>query len=78
MLPSVVMDCFGARNVSSIIGVLYTSVAIGTLIGPTAAGYAYDVSHTYMLPILGSAISNIVAAVVVWSTRTRAATPVTE
>lgn len=78
VLPSVVMDCFGARNVSSIIGVLYTSVAIGTLIGPTAAGYAYDVSHTYMLPILGSAISNIVAAVVVWSTRTRAATPVTE
>jgi MFS family permease len=78
VLPSVVMDCFGARNVSSIIGVLYTSVAIGTLIGPTAAGYAYDMSHTYLLPILGSAISNIVAAAVVKGTRARSAVAATE
>jgi MFS transporter, OFA family, oxalate/formate antiporter len=68
VLPSVVMDSFGARNVSSIIGVLYTSVALGTLIGPTAAGYAYDASHTYILTILGSAVANIAAAVVVRGT----------
>lgn len=73
VLPSVVMDRFGGRNVSAIIGVLYTSVAVGTLIGPTAAGYAYDVSGAYMLPIAGSALSNIVAAVIVWTMRTRAA-----
>jgi MFS family permease len=30
ILPTVVMDHFGGRHVSSIIGVLYTSVAIGT------------------------------------------------
>lgn len=70
VLPAVVMDCFGGRNVSAIIGVLYTSVAAGTLIGPTAAGYAYDVSHAYLLPIVGSALSNIVAAVIVKGMRT--------
>ena len=31
----------GGRNVSGIIGVLYTSVAFGTLIGPRAAGFAF-------------------------------------
>jgi MFS transporter, OFA family, oxalate/formate antiporter len=65
VLPAVVMDHFGGRNVGSIIGILYTSVAFGTLIGPSAAGFAFDVSHSYTLPILASAAANIVAAVIV-------------
>jgi MFS family permease len=46
VLPAVVMDYFGGRNVSGLIGILYTSVAFGTLIGPSAAGFAFDVSHS--------------------------------
>ena len=65
VLPAVVMDHFGSRNVSGIIGILYTSVAFGTLIGPTAAGFAFDVGHSYTLPILASAGANIVAAAIV-------------
>jgi MFS family permease len=65
VLPAVVMDYFGGRNVSSIIGVLYTSVAFGTLIGPSAAGFAFDLTHSYALPIMVSAGTNIVAAVIV-------------
>lgn len=65
VLPAVVMDYFGGRNVGGIIGILYTSVAFGTLIGPTAAGFAFDLTHDYRLPILASAAANIVAAVVV-------------
>jgi len=65
VLPSVVMDYFGGRNVSGIIGILYTSVAFGTLVGPSAAGFAYDVNHSYVLPILVSAAANIIAALVV-------------
>lgn len=65
VLPAVVMDHFGGRNVSGIIGVLYTSVAFGTLVGPSAAGFAYDASHSYALPILLSAAANIVAALIV-------------
>lgn len=65
VLPAVVMDHFGGRSVSGIIGVLYTSVAFGTLVGPSAAGFAYDWSHSYALPIMLSAIANIIAALIV-------------
>jgi MFS transporter, OFA family, oxalate/formate antiporter len=62
VLPAVVMDTFGGRNVSGILGMLYTSVAFGTLIGPSAAGYVFDFSHSYTLPILAGVGANIVAA----------------
>ena len=64
VLPAVVTDHFGGRNVSGIIGVLYTSVAIGTLLGPSAAGFVFDVSHSYFLPIAISAAANVVAALI--------------
>jgi MFS family permease len=62
LLPALVMDYFGGRNVSGLIGILYTSVAFGTLIGPSAAGFAFDLSHSYTLPIVASACANIIAA----------------
>jgi MFS transporter, OFA family, oxalate/formate antiporter len=65
VLPAVVMDHFGGRNVSAIIGVLYTSVAFGTLVGPSAAGFAFDLSHSYALPILASVSANMIAAGIV-------------
>ena len=64
LMPAVVMDYFGGRHVSGIIGALYTSVAFGTLIGPVATGYAYDLSGSYLLPIIASAAGNAVAAAV--------------
>jgi MFS family permease len=69
VLPAVVMDYFGGRNVSGIIGILYTSVAFGTLIGPSAAGFAFDLRQSYTLPILASAGANIVAAIIVTATK---------
>jgi MFS family permease len=62
IMPPVVTDLFGNRQVGSIIGVLYTSVAVGTLVGPTAAGYMFDASRSYTLPILASAAVNVAAA----------------
>lgn len=62
--PAVVIDYFGARNASSIIGILYTSVALGTLIGPTAAGYAFDLSHSYTLPIVASGCAYALATAI--------------
>ncbi|MGJ7498754.1 MFS transporter [Variovorax sp. ZT5P49] len=67
LLPALVMDYFGGRNIGAIIGVLYTSVAFGTLIGPAAAGFAFDVSHSYLLPILFSVGANLVAAGIMWA-----------
>ena len=59
------MDYFGGRNVSGIIGILYTSVAFGTLIGPSAAGFAFDISHSYTAAILASVSANIIAAAII-------------
>lgn len=64
LLPALVMDHFGGRNISGIIGILYTSVAIGTLVGPSAAGFAYDAGGSYMPPILAGALANVAAACV--------------
>ena len=62
LLPALVMDYFGGRNIGAILGVLYTSVAFGTLVGPSAAGFAFDISRSYMLPILASIAANLIAA----------------
>jgi MFS family permease len=64
LLPSVVMDYFGGRNVSGIIGVLYTSAGIGTLIGPSAAGFVFDISGSYTVPIALSAAGNVIAVLI--------------
>lgn len=65
LLPAVVMDDFGGRNVGGIIGVLYTSVAFGTLVGPSAAGFAFDVTRSYNLPIAASICTGMVGACLV-------------
>jgi MFS family permease len=77
LLPALVMDYFGGRNVSGIIGVLYTSVAFGTLIGPSAAGFAFDLGGSYTLPILAGAGGNLIAAAIMAGTleRRRVAQP---
>lgn len=65
LLPALVADYFGGRAVGSIIGVLYTSVAFGTLVGPVAAGRAYDAAGSYLVPIVLAALANLAAAAIV-------------
>ncbi len=65
MLPTIVMDLYGARAVSSIIGWLYTAAGLGTLLGPWLAGAAYDALGAYDAPILTSAALAFLAAVCV-------------
>lgn len=65
VIPALVMDYFGGRHVSSIIGMLYTCVALGTLIGPTAAGYLYDLTRDYQLAIIVSILCSLLAAAIV-------------
>jgi MFS family permease len=68
LAPALVIDYFGGRNAASLIGILYTSVAFGTLIGPSAAGFAYDVSRSYTLPILVSAGAYVIATAILAAT----------
>ena len=60
--PAVVMELFGARSVSGVIGCIYTAAGIGTLFGPPVAGAAFDTSGSYSLPIIGAAVLALIAA----------------
>ena len=71
ILPAVVADLFGGRQAGRIIGVLYTSVAIGTLVGPSGAGFIYDMSQSYVVPIAFSVAMNVIAALIVGLTARR-------
>jgi MFS family permease len=62
LLPALTVDYFGSRNASTIIGMLYTAAAIGTLAGPKLAGDGFDVFESYTLPILISAACAFIAA----------------
>jgi MFS family permease len=64
LMPAVVADYFPGRNIGGVLGILSLSIAVGTLIGPSAAGFAYDFSHSYTVPILASAASYVVAAAI--------------
>jgi OFA family oxalate/formate antiporter-like MFS transporter len=66
LLPSVIADSFGNREISRIIGAIYTSFALAALLGPTAAGLLRDLYGNYDLAlglcILLSASTVIVSA----------------
>jgi MFS family permease len=66
LLPTIVMDLYGAHSVSGIIGCLYTGAGVGTLVGPWLAGKAYDALGAYDVPILiGAGLSFLAAGCVV-------------
>ena len=62
LMPTLVMDFYGARSVSGIIGCLYTGAGLGTLVGPWLAGMAYDAFGAYDLPIAAGALFSFLAA----------------
>jgi MFS family permease len=62
LLPTIVMDLYGPRSVSGIIGCLYTGCGVGTLLGPWLAGVAFDAFGSYELPMLAGAVFSAGAA----------------
>lgn len=62
LVPTIVMDLYGARSVSGIIGTLYTGAGLGTLVGPWLAGAAFDAFGAYDVPILVAAALSFLAA----------------
>ncbi|MER3421814.1 MAG: MFS transporter, partial [Chloroflexota bacterium] len=61
LIPALTADYFGGRSAGAIIGLLYTSVALGTLAGPWLAGRIYDLQASYGLPIVAGALANGIA-----------------
>lgn len=66
VLPPICMDLFGGRAVSAVIGVQYSAAAVGNLVGPVAAGAAFDRYGTYAPVLLACGISSAVAAWAAW------------
>ncbi|MFN4310339.1 MAG: MFS transporter [Ferrovibrio sp.] len=62
LIPAFTADLFGLRAMSAVLGVLYTSVAAGTLLGPTLAGWVFDVTGSYTWPIAICALGCVLAA----------------
>ena len=60
--PSLTMDYFGAKNLSGLIGALYLAGGFATLFAPTFAGYMYDRSGSYAVPLMVGIFVNLVAA----------------
>jgi len=71
LLPAVVADYFGSTNLGGLLGLVSLSIAFGTLIGPSAAGFGFDISHSYSLPILASAAAYVIAAAILLATAPR-------
>jgi MFS family permease len=63
ILPAVAADYFSGPNISGVIGMLITSVAVGNLIGPPIAGFIFDLLQSYTIPIFASIITSLFAAV---------------
>jgi MFS family permease len=62
--PSLAADYFGGRALGSIIGALYSGVAVGALLGSPVAGYAYDFFGSYSGAILAGAALCLVSFVI--------------
>ncbi|WP_439817268.1 MFS transporter [Zavarzinia sp. CC-PAN008] len=65
MIPALIMDFFGGRAVTGIMGLLYTSGGLGAFFGPLLAGHAFDVTGSYTIPILAGSACNLAAAVLI-------------
>ncbi|MFC1968783.1 MFS transporter, partial [Chloroflexota bacterium] len=59
---ALVGEIFGLRSVGVIMGALATGWGIGAAIGPTLAGYIFDISGSYSAAFLTGAIAMSVAA----------------
>lgn len=62
--PSVAADIFGPEGLSGTVGALFTSAAIGALLGPPAAGFVKDATGTYR-PAIAAAMVLAVASLLV-------------
>ncbi len=69
LLPAITADYFGAARAGAIIGRLYTSAAVGNLIGPVIAGDIYDQTGHYTIAIAAGIAVNLLAVLCIVALR---------
>lgn len=65
LMPALMMDLYGGRAVSSIIGLLYTGAGFGCLAGPWVAGSLFDRTGSYA-PVIALCVA--LSALATWAT----------
>ena len=65
LLPALAADYFGVAHAGAIIGLLYTALGPGSLIGPPLAGWIFELRDSYTVPILAGAAAIAVALALV-------------
>ncbi len=68
LMPALCMDFFGARAVSSVVGVLYTGAALGNLAGPYVAGWVFDSTGNYAAVVWGCMLLSALGTLAAWQT----------
>lgn len=68
LMPAILADYFAGPKLSSIIGLQYTSAAIGSLIGPITAGFIFDAEGSYSLAFLIATAFCTLAALTLFTT----------
>ena len=64
-ITALIVNVFGLRHIGVIIGVLAVGFGAGAAIGPAFAGYMFDVSGKYFSAFLLSAVSLLIAAILI-------------
>ena len=67
--PPLVAELFGVRGLGGLLGVLYTSSALGSAFGPPLAGALIQSTGSYLIVILGCLIVGVLAAGAVLAVR---------
>ncbi|BBK40753.1 MFS transporter [Allostella vacuolata] len=63
LVPTLCADFFGARAIGAVMGAVFSGVAIGCLLGPPLAGFAFDWLGSYAWPVGGCALLSALAVV---------------
>ncbi|MFT4266571.1 MAG: MFS transporter [Xenophilus sp.] len=75
LYPTVTAELFGTRRLGAILGALYVSVGIAALFSASAAGWLFDRTHGYALPIALSGAAALLGAACLWRAGPTSSTP---
>lgn len=75
MIAPILAEYFGVQKIGSLLGCFMSSIAIGGALGPWLAGYAFDISGNYDLPIVAVGILGLLAAMLAMGMPGRAYEP---
>ncbi|MDD4860148.1 MAG: MFS transporter, partial [Dehalococcoidales bacterium] len=63
---ALVGDTFGLRKIGVILGALDVGFGVGAALGPVAAGFIFDVSHSYAVAFITGTLAAFAGALVLW------------